>query len=168
MKEHGKKNPRSEAFATLDVILPNRKGVHELKIKVDTVAEGNTLPLRTLQQMFPKCVDRNGRKRPDTTQKETAVLTVYNGSSIQQHGSMQIQCAYKGEWKRVKFYEVTPKGPTILGLPSLKILKLVTLHCSIREQSVPQSILQHVPIYFFRRYPNQLPKRSDGSIPGSI
>ena len=34
-----KKCPRSEASATLDVILPNRKGIHDLKIKVDTGAE---------------------------------------------------------------------------------------------------------------------------------
>ena len=85
--------------------LPNRKGVHELKIKVDTGAEGNTLPLRTFQQMFPEHVDRNGR--PGTTQKEAAVLTAYNGFSIPQHRSTQIQCAYKGEWRHVKFSIVT-------------------------------------------------------------
>ena len=103
MEDHGKKCPRTEAFASLDIILPNRKGVHELKIKVDTGTEENTLPICTFQQMFPEHVDRNGQPRPDTTQKEEVVLTAYNGSCIPQHGSIQIQCAYKGEWRRVKF-----------------------------------------------------------------
>ena len=131
MEDHGKKC--SQIFASLDIILPNRKGVHELKIKVDTGAEGNTLPLRTFQQMFPEHVDRNGQPRPGTIQKEAAVLTAYNGSSIPQHGPIQIQCAYKGEWRRVKFYIVTSNGPTILGLPSLQDLRRVTLHCSIQR-----------------------------------
>ena len=60
MEDRGKKCSRTEAFASLEIILPNRKGVHELKIKVDTGVEGNTLPLRTFQQMFPEHVDRNG------------------------------------------------------------------------------------------------------------
>ena len=82
MEDRGKKCSRTEAFASLDIILPNRKGVHELKIKVDKGAEGNTLPLLPFQQMFPEHVDRNGRSRPVTARKESAVLTAYNGSSI--------------------------------------------------------------------------------------
>ena len=65
MEDRGKKVLRTEA---------NRKGVHELKIKVDTGMEGNTLLLCTFQQMFPEHVDRNGQPRPGTTQKEVAVL----------------------------------------------------------------------------------------------
>ena len=120
MEDCGKKCSWIEAFAALDIILLNRKDVHELKIKGDTGAEGNTLPLRTFQQMFPEHVDQNGQPRPGTTQKEAAVLTAYNGYSILQHGSIKIQCAYKGEWRLVKFYILTSNGPTILGLPSLQ------------------------------------------------
>ena len=75
MEDCGKKYSRTEVFASLDIILPNRKGVHELKINVDIGVEGNTLPLRTFQQMFPEHVDRHGQPRPGTTQKEAAVLT---------------------------------------------------------------------------------------------
>ena len=129
--------------ASLDIILPNRKGVH----KVDTSAEGNTLPLRTFQQMLPEHIDHNGRPRPGTTQKEAAVLTAYNGSSIPQNGSIQIQCVYKGEWRLVKFYIVTSNGPIILGLPSLQDLRLVTLHCSIqRTKCAPVNHETNTPV----------------------
>ena len=43
MKEHGKNNSQSEVFATIDIISANTKGEHELKIKVDSGTEGNTL-----------------------------------------------------------------------------------------------------------------------------
>ena len=85
--------------------------------------------------------------RPGTTQKEAAELTAFNGSGIPLHGSIQIQCAYKGEWRRVKFYIVTPNGPTILGLPSLQDLKLVTRHCSIqRTKCAPVNHETNTPV----------------------
>ena len=118
--------------------------------------------------MFPKHVDRNGRPHPSTTQKEVAVLTVCNRSSIPQHGSIQIQCAYKGEWRLVKFYIVTSSGPTILGLPSLQDLRLVTLHSSIQrtkcapvnhETNTPVTPSDNIPInstkYLIEVYPDQ-------------
>ena len=161
----GKKSSRSEAFATLDVILPNRKGVHELKIKVDTGAEGNTLPLRTFQQMFPEWVDQNGHPRSGTTLKESAILTAYNGSSIPQHGSVGIQCAYKGKWRYVKFYEVTSNGPTILVLLSLQELELVTLHCPIqRAKCAPLNDATGAPA----APPDYAPIKSDGSVPRTV
>ena len=96
MEDRGEKCSWTETFTSLDIILPNREGVYELKITLDAGAERNTLPLRTFQQMFPEHVDRNGQPRPGTTQKEAAILTAYCGSSIPQHESIKIQCAYKG------------------------------------------------------------------------
>ena len=97
--------------------------------------------------MFPEHVDQNGRPRPGTTRKESAVLMAYNGSSIPQHRSIQIHCAYKGEWRLVKFYIVTSNGPTILGLPSLLDLRLVTRHCSIqRTKCAPVNHETNTPV----------------------
>ena len=118
--------------------------------------------------MFPEHVNRNGRPRPGTTRKESAVLTAYNGSSIPQNGSIQIHCAYKGEWRLVKFYIVTSNGPTILCLPSLQDLSLVTLHCSIqRTKCAPVNHVTNTPLtpsdntpinstkYLIEAYPDQ-------------
>ena len=43
---------RSEVFTTLDAICPRKKGMRKIKLKVDTGAAGNTLPLRTCKQMY--------------------------------------------------------------------------------------------------------------------
>ena len=51
---------RTEIFTELQIRLPDRPGTHTLKAKVDTDAEGNTLPLRTFRRMFPDKVDELG------------------------------------------------------------------------------------------------------------
>ena len=44
---------RNEAFTTLRISFPNKpKGKQCLKLKIDTGASGNTLPVRTLMQMY--------------------------------------------------------------------------------------------------------------------
>ena len=82
---------RTEIFTELQIRLPDRPGTHTLKAKVDTGAEGNTLPLRTFRRMFPDKVDDLGQPIPGSTKKELTILTAYNGSSIMQHGSVCIQ-----------------------------------------------------------------------------
>ena len=43
---------QKEAFSTLDVMHDSPRVQGMIKLKVDTGADGNTLPLRTYQQMF--------------------------------------------------------------------------------------------------------------------
>ena len=51
---------RDEIFATLNITLQHRPGSHTLKVKVDTGAQGNILPLRTFRRMFPQSLDVEG------------------------------------------------------------------------------------------------------------
>ena len=51
---------RIEIFTELQIRLPDRSGTHTLKAKVDTGAEGSTLPLRTFRRIFPDKVDGLG------------------------------------------------------------------------------------------------------------
>ena len=41
----GTSSVRNEVFTTLDVLCPREKGVRKIKLKVNTGAAGNTLPL---------------------------------------------------------------------------------------------------------------------------
>ena len=43
---------RKEAFTNLHFRLPQKKGKHKLKLKIDSGAAGNTLPVRTIRQMY--------------------------------------------------------------------------------------------------------------------
>ena len=51
-----------EVFATLKIKLRNgtRERPASLKVKVDTGAQGNILPLRTFRRMYPELLDANG------------------------------------------------------------------------------------------------------------
>ena len=87
--------------------------------------------------MFPDKVDDIGQPIPGSSKKELTILSVYNGSSIMQHGSVCIQCAHKGTWTTLKFFVVTTEGPTIIGLLSLRNLELISYHCTIKEDKGP-------------------------------
>ena len=50
---------RDEAFV-LNIKLPNRNGIHKLRLKIDTGAQGNTLPVSTFHRMFPEKLDTDG------------------------------------------------------------------------------------------------------------
>ena len=102
---------RQLTFTELQIRLPGRPGTHILKAKVDTGAEGNTLPLRTFSRMFPDRVDDIGQPILGSTKKELTIITAYNASSIVQHGSVYIQCAHKGKWTTPKFFVVTAGDP---------------------------------------------------------
>ena len=101
--------------------------------------------------MFLDMVDDLGQPIPSSTKKELTILTAYNDSSIMQHGSVCIQCAHKSKWTTLKFFVVTTEGPTIIGLPSLRNLELISLHCTIKEDKGPINFI----VELTNSYPNQ-------------
>ena len=110
-------------------------GIHSLRIKVDTGAEGNTLPLWIYRQMYTQNVDSSGLLLPDRVQeKPQTVLMAYNGSQIRQFCILMVPYK-KGntQWVDTEFFIVKAAVPTILGLPTWRDLQLLTLHCSLKE-----------------------------------
>ena len=53
-------NNRDEAFVIINIKLPNRNGTHKLRLKIDTGAQGNTLPVSTFRRMFTGKLDTDG------------------------------------------------------------------------------------------------------------
>ena len=51
---------RDEAFVLINIKLPNRNGISKLRLKIDTGAQGNTLPVSTFCRMFPEKLDADG------------------------------------------------------------------------------------------------------------
>ena len=125
------KNKRDELYININIKLANRPGVHSLKVKVDTGAQGNILPLRTYRRMYPESIDSDGYPKNGTTTKRNTVLTAYNGTQIPQHGSIKIPCKFK-DWHIAEFFVAESEGPVIMGLPSCQALELVTVNCEIK------------------------------------
>ena len=151
---------RDEVYATLGISLPNRPTVRAtLKVKVDTGAQGNILPRRIYDQMFPS------PGRP-TLQNSSVVLTGYDGSTIQHYGCITLPCKYEGNATDARFFVAEAAGPAILGLPSSRNLRLVTVHCSVKTTGV--SGATQTPIRttedLKKRYPQQFDRI--GNFPG--
>ena len=115
----------------LNLRLPGRTTHDTLKLKVDTGAEGNILPLRIYRRMFPRNLDADGFPRADRVSKRPGVkLSAYNGGEIKQHGAVTLKCSYKNSgWSALEFYIAESDGPGILGLASCKHLDIVRLQC---------------------------------------
>ena len=108
---------KDEAFAKLQVKLSNVNHPNSvLKVKVDTVAQGNILPLRIYLNMFPHHVDENGL--PTKTAPSQTKLTAYNGTQIPQHGVCSIKCSHGDKTTDAMLYVVDVTGPAICGLPT--------------------------------------------------
>ena len=124
---------RDEAYTYIKVKCSKRVRAN-LKVKIDTSAQGNTLPMRMFREMYPGKVDTAGVPRRNAVQNRHVILTAYNGTKIPQYGAIRLQCRYDGcKWISTDFYIVDSEGPAILGLPSSLDHKLVTLNCKIRE-----------------------------------
>ena len=100
-----------------------------LKVKVDTGAQGNILPLRIYRNMFSHHVDENGL--PTETAPSQTKLTAYNGTQIPQHGVCSIKSSYGDKATDAGFYVAGGAGPAICGLPTCCQLNLVELLCAV-------------------------------------
>lgn len=126
----GSKDPDGEIFATLNTSVEEKQAT--LKVKVDTGAEGNILPMRIFKSMYPHKVNAKGKPLPSAPlQPSDTIITAYNGSRINHHGMHFLDCAFEGNNSKVKFYVTDVDGPAVLGLNSCLKLKLVTLNCNL-------------------------------------
>ena len=127
---------RDEAYATLNIKLPRVPAQHKLRLKVDTGAPRNTLPLRLYREMFPDNIDKDGNPR-SRTNSNTRLYT-YNDQELKQYGTVTIPCQYKdSEWSDQVFFIVDVQGPGLLSLKASTTMGIVKLNCSVSVSSRP-------------------------------
>ena len=120
---------QTEAYATIQIVpYPGRPT--NLRGKVDTGAQGNIMPLRTFQQIFPKLLDAEGK--PKTTTPSKTVLTAYNNTHITHYGFIKLRCSFQGgKSVMAQFFVAETQGPVIFGLTTSRDLGLVQLNYNI-------------------------------------
>ncbi|XP_014676736.1 PREDICTED: uncharacterized protein K02A2.6-like [Priapulus caudatus] len=120
--------------ASVDVTLGRKPSTPAtLRVKVDTGAQGNLLPLRVFRRMYPEKLDSEGFPKTGSTTLCPTRLTAYNGSKIPQYGVIKIPCKFHSNSSLSEFYVTDSSGPAILGLPTLRALNLVTLNCAVQQ-----------------------------------
>ena len=120
-----------EIFANVQVQIPGSDAIGSLSCKVDTGAQGNILPLRTLRKMCPNLCDKDGMPIPSQliTHKPLIRLGAYNGTEIQQHGVISLCVKVKAsEWLQADYFLVETEGPIIIGGKTCIELGIVTIN----------------------------------------
>ena len=166
------KSQNSEAYGRIQIRMPGDtkvKGRQYLRLKVDTGAQGNTLPLRAFREMMPNRLDRHGY--PDRDKVDSAgntTLTAYNGTKIKCFGSISLGCKYKdSKWTEAKFYIVDVEGPAISGFALSQTIGLVTMHCSINNNNNPISVSNIGSVDELKsKFPEQFDRI--GNLPGKV
>ena len=134
------KDVRTEVYASLDIRFGRKHKPATLKVKVDTGAQGNVLPLRIYRQMCPENLDTEGYPQPTSLKTCSTVLTAYNGERIVQYGTMLLPCTHRDAKCDAEFYVADTPGPAIMELPSCRALQLVTMHCEISSDEHDSAI----------------------------
>ena len=115
-------NEDRELFVSVDIICPQKRGQHRLKLKVDSGAWGNTLPTSTVKKMY-------SIEWESMISKTTDTLHAYNGTKIPTRGYIDLVCRYgKQPWSTEKFYVVDVDRPAVMGLPTIRKLKIMTFN----------------------------------------
>ena len=127
-----------EVYATLGITLKDRPDTPAtLRVKVDTGAPGNVMPLRTFQRMYPSDIVTEGIPARGSLEHRDTILTVYNGQLIRQYGTTRLKCVHETTTCKAEFFVIDTPGPVILGLPSCCKLNFVTLNCAVSEHLPP-------------------------------
>ena len=142
-----------ELYTSLDI---QYKCLASLRVKVDTGAQGNILPLCIFHQMFPEKLDPNGYSAEGNTKKRQTILQAYNGTTIKQLGVVTLSCKHKDtEWHSSDFFVTKSEEPAILGLPSSRQLGLVTIHCMVQMATTPATQPIHNAMDLKHLYPDR-------------
>ncbi|ELU13661.1 hypothetical protein CAPTEDRAFT_190238 [Capitella teleta] len=130
---------RNEAYTKIAFRLNSEDRCRRtVKVKVDTGAQGNTLPLRIYHQLFPDDIGTDGLPSQKTQAKARNVrLKAYNGTLIPCFGQVRLQCLdHNSRWSSQTFFVVDVEGPAVAGLPMAEKLGLVILSCNITTDTV--------------------------------
>ncbi|KAK2709280.1 hypothetical protein QYM36_013070 [Artemia franciscana] len=118
-KEEKNNEPVAKLYLT-------KEGIN-MEFKIDTGAEANVIPMKTLNKMHPQ---PKLRPTPD-------ILTSYTGESLKVAGTCQLEVQYKNRELQIhKFYEVDTDKRPILSRQTSVLLNLIKLIYNIEQTPV--------------------------------
>ena len=144
----------NEIFTVININV-GWKQATALKVKVDSGAQGDALPLRIYKRIFPSNIGSDGKPKPGALVKSHSTLVSYGGHKIEQYGICKIPC-WKGKKKvDAKFFVTADSSNAIIGLPTALALGLITVNCAISND-------QYTPIQTKEDVKRTYPQLFDG------
>ena len=101
-----------------------------LLCKIDTGAEGNVIPVDVYKRLCPQS-SYSPEGAPLGLTPSNTTITAFGGHTIPHYGICELTLSHHGHIKSYAFHVVNTVGPTILGLPTCRDMKLVTLNHGI-------------------------------------
>ena len=134
-----------ELFVT--VRIQGERGPYNLRCKVDTGAPTSVISKRIYRQLYPNDFDKSGKLKPET-QIIPAQLKVktYGGSELRHIGYFTTTIHHGSETAQAQLLVTETDETPLLGLPSLRQLKLIKetcgTDCSLRNSQPDKDITQ--------------------------
>ena len=82
---------KTKILTILNMKLPHRNGIDNVRVKVDDGAEANILPLDSFRTMFPHVLDEKGYPKDRFLRKSGTKLKCYDDGKLINHGSIKLR-----------------------------------------------------------------------------
>ncbi|CAI9722692.1 Hypothetical predicted protein [Octopus vulgaris] len=146
--EMGKDDRKKEDEAYTTIRIEKKAGRKrtniDLRLKIDTGAQSDILPVSLYKKMFPVNMTEDDRVRKGILTPSDVVLTAYGGTRIPQLGKATIRGTHKKKRIECTFYVTRTEGPAILGLDTCRRLNIVSVNAEVK--AAPSRIDSDMPI----------------------
>ena len=85
---------KTKILTILNIKLPHRNGIDNVKVKVDNGAEANILPLDSFRAMFSHALNKQGYLKVRFLRGSRTNLECYNDGRLVDHGSIKLRLQY--------------------------------------------------------------------------
>ena len=131
---------KNKIITILNIKLPHRNGIDNLKVKVDDGAEANILPLDYFRTMFPHALDGQGYPKDGFLRGSRTNLECYNDGRLVNHGiiKLRLQHYLDKPFQDHYFYVVKTKTSKkiVIGHAASTRLGLICVLCKNVSKSV--------------------------------
>ena len=131
---------KTKILTILNIKLPHRNGIDNLRVKVDDGAEANILPLDSFRTMFPHALDENGYPTAGFLERSKINLECYDDGRLINHGCIKLKLQHYSEksFQDHIFYVVETKThkEIIIGHPVSVRLGLIHVLCKNVSKSI--------------------------------
>ena len=124
---HAASKKPTKRYAKFRFHKPEINKIVEDKLKVDTGAEANLMPLKNYRALFPENLNDALMPKKRFVEKSMAVLEAYGGTVIRHIGTVNLLCEYAGRKFMCPFFLSDVDGPILLGCPTAEELGIVKI-----------------------------------------
>ena len=131
---------KTKILTVLNIKLPHRNGIDNMRVQVDNGAEANILPLDSFRTMFPHALDKQGYPKDGFLRRSRTNLECYDDGKLINHCSIKLRLLHYSDksFQDHYFYIVETKTheEIIVGHAASSRLGLIQVLCKNGSKSI--------------------------------